>query len=359
MTNEVFNPDMLRIARQACGLSQQALSKRTKVSQADLSRLENGLLEPNNETLRNFSTVLGFPHGFFFQTGSIVGPPLSIQYRKRRRSSQYAVGLLEAEINIRTLHIRRLLDAANLKTTLALPSLELEDYGCDPARLAAMVRRLWFLPTGPIRNLVTILENAGCIAIPCDFTKLNIDAFTVQVADLPPCIFFDRAMPGDRQRFALAHELGHLVMHQFPAVEMELEADAFAAAFLMPKEDLQPDLTGPGRRVTIPRLATLKRVWRVSMAALLHRAREIGAITPHQSKDLWRQMNARGFRNVEPPTADVPREEPTALAKLLKVHFDDLGYKLDDVAAILKSSVEDLHQKYPLPNANSHLRLVK
>jgi len=51
-----------------------------------------------------------------------------------------------------------------------------------------------------------------------------------------PVLVKNAAMSGDRQRFNLAHELGHLVIRQKQTKEDEEIAHRFAAAFLVPDE---------------------------------------------------------------------------------------------------------------------------
>ena len=351
-----FNQDLLRIARQARGWSQTELSKRSRVSQANLSKLENGLIDPTEDVLSSVSAVLGFPVDFFFQNDRVIGLPMSVQYRKRASVSRKATERLEAELNIRILHIRRLLDAAELEPELSLPRLDVDEYG-GPEHIADLIRRTWLIPSGPIRDLVAWIERAGCIVVHCDFAALKVDGFTAQIPDMPPCIFLNRNMPADRQRFSLAHELGHVVMHQVPSPEMETEANEFASALLMPARDIRPHLSG--QRLTIQRLAALKPVWRVSMAALLYRAKEIGAITENQSQYLWRQMSSMGYRRTEPSELDLKMEIPTVLPEIIRLHLKDLGYGLSDLAKVLRSSEKDLRELHPLPAATPHLRVVK
>ncbi|MDF1668326.1 MAG: ImmA/IrrE family metallo-endopeptidase [Roseovarius sp.] len=352
-----FNQDLLRIARQARGWSQTELSRRSGVSQANLSKLENGLIGPTDEVMGDVSEALGFPVDFFFQNDRVIGLPMSVQYRKRASVGQKAIERLEAELNIRILHIRRLLDAAELEPELSLPRLDVDEFGGDPERIAGLVRRTWLVPTGPIRELVSWVERAGCIVIHCDFAALKVDGFTVQIPDMPPCIFLNRNMPSDRQRFSLAHELGHVVMHQIPSPEMESEADSFASAMLMPAGDIRPQLSG--RRLTVQRLASLKPVWRVSMAALLYRSKTVGAVTANQSQYLWRQMSSMGYRRVEPPELDFPMEEPTVLPEIIRLHLEDLGYGLSELAEALRSTEGDFRALHPIPGATNHLRVVK
>ncbi len=147
-----FNQDLLRIARQARGWSQTELSKHSGVSQANLSKLENGLIGPTDDVLKSVSEALGFPVDFFFQNDRVIGLPMSVQYRKRASVGQKAIERLEAELNIKILHIRRLLDAAELEPEFSLPHLDVDEYGGDPERIADLIRRTWLVPSGPFRE---------------------------------------------------------------------------------------------------------------------------------------------------------------------------------------------------------------
>ncbi len=91
-------------------------------------------------------------------------------------------------------------------------------------------RRAWYLPSGPVSSMMECLERAGCIVMMCDMAEAKIDAASYQVPGLPPVIFVNDALSGDRLRFTLAHELGHLILHRYPKPEMEREADTFALA---------------------------------------------------------------------------------------------------------------------------------
>ena len=111
-------------------------------------------------------------------------------------------------------------------------------------------------------------------------------------------------MPGDRQRFTLAHELGHLVMHDVPTEEMEDEADKFASEFLMPEAQIQGQL----HALSMRKLWELKSRWKVSMAALVKRAETLGCITASQTRYLWIQLSKSGYRLEEPAELAIPRK---------------------------------------------------
>jgi len=355
-----FNADLLRVARQARGWSQTELSRQSGVSQANLSKLENGLIGPTDDVLERVADALHFPQSFFFAPDRVLGLPMSVHpmYRKKASVGQRGLERLEAELNIRLLHIRRLLKAAEFEPDLELPELDIDEFAGDPERIAELVRRTWLVPSGPMKDLVGWVERAGCLVVQCNFASLSVDGVTISAPGMPPCIFLNRNQPADRQRFSLAHELGHIVMHRVPSPTMEDEANAFASALLMPAREIRPYLSG---RLTIQKLAALKPVWRASMQALLYRAKAIGAITANQSQYLWRQISALGYRRSEPPELDFPAEVPHVLPELIRVHVEELGYRVEDLCSVLHVFEDDLRRIHPLPDTpgGPNLRVIK
>src|SRR5437588_10942690 len=116
-------------------------------------------------------------------------------------------------------------------------------------------------------------------------------------------------MPPDPERYSLAHELGHLVGHSAPHPTMEEEANRFASEFLMPAADIRASL----HDITIPRLAALKRYWKVSMAALLRRAYELGTINERRYRFMNIQLSKAGYKMREPIETDPPTEQTSLM----------------------------------------------
>ena len=354
-----FNPNLLQIARQVRGYSQSDLAARSGVSQAKLSKLENGLINPTEDVLDRLSRSLHFPSSLFWEPDKILGLPMSVHpmYRKKASVSRRGLARLEAELNIRLMHIRRLLKSVDLVAEFPLPKLDIDEFD-DPERIAGLVRRTWLIPRGPLKDLAGWIERAGCLVVPCDFTGLSVDGVTINSPSMPPCIFLNSNQPADRQRFTLGHELGHIVMHQVPSRTMEDEANAFSSALLMPAEDIHPYLSG---RLTIQKLAALKPVWRVSMQALLYRAKVVDAVTDNQSRYLWRQISALGYRRNEPPELEFQAEEPNVLPEMIRLHLEDFGYEIKDLCSVLHVFEDDLESIHPLPGSPNrpNLRVVK
>ena len=360
MTN-TFNPGMLQVARQLRAMGQQELATAAGVSQATLSKIENGLKQPDEALAVKVAGELNLPLSFFSQSERVYGLPLSVHhmFRKRASAGVRVLDQLQAELNLRIMHMRRLMQAVDLHAEFELPILDLEDFENSPTAIADAVRRAWLIPSGPIPSLVDVIERAGCVVIPCQFKSGAVDGVSLRVPGLPGLIFLNSTQPVDRQRFSLAHELGHLVMHRQPTPEMEEEANEFAAAFLMPRKDISGDLSGS---LTLERLAFLKPIWRASMGSLLYRARTLNFITENQSQYLWRQMSTAGYRKVEPVEISAEPDQPKLLSTMLRYHLQTLGYTIEDLSQALHILPGELAQLYTVatsPQPKQHLRIVK
>ena len=139
------------------------------------------------------------------------------------------------------------------------------------------------------------------------------------------------AMPPDRVRLTLAHELGHLVLHSDITIDQDVEAEAnqFAGEFLMPEEVIRPAL----RNLRVARLLDLKREYGVSMQALVERAFHLELISPTQRTSMYKMFSARGWRKVEPGSEDLPPEQ-TSLASAIGRSLSERGLSPDEVARI-------------------------
>lgn len=357
--NNRFNPEMLQLARQFRGLSQIALAKGTGITQGFLSKIENGLIEPGADTLNTLSATLSFPQSYFFNQDRVYGLPISVHaYRKKASVPQKTLDAIQAEMNLRVIHYRKLLRSVDIAQELELPHLDVEQYGGDTEEIASLVRRTWMMPNGPVKNLIDYVERAGVLVFICDFPSGKVDGVTMAVKGMPPCIFLSKNQPADRMRFSLAHELGHLVMHRQPRPSMEDEANTFAAALLMPRRDIYFEL----KNASIKSIAALKPVWKVSMAALLVRAATLGAITTTQSSYLWRQLSSMGYRLREPSELEFPQEKAVLTAEVLELHMQELGYTHEEMMntlGILAADYTDLYKGSTQEQPKAKLRIVK
>jgi Zn-dependent peptidase ImmA (M78 family) len=336
--------EMLRLARQRKGFSQKEAAKRTWIAQPLLSRYENGVADPDETFLSKAALVYEVPRQFFDIREPVYGPPVSVHPMPRAKADVTTrdLDIVTAELNIRVMQMRRFLEAVDFQPTASVPSLNIEQYG-SPERVAAVLRAHWMLPSGPVKNLTRLAEAAGIVVGTSDFAGASISGMTFRVPGQPPLVLLNAFHPADRMRLTLAHELGHLVMHRFPTPSMEEEAYSFGAALLMPPEEMRNVFNG--RRITLDLLAALKPEWRVSMQALLMCAKKLGYLDYNQSRYLWQQLSAKGWRLREPPELDFEHEHPSVLRTIIKAHFK-MGFSLSDMCNLVPLHESDFLQMY-------------
>lgn len=345
-----FNPDMLRLARDLRGITQEELAARSEVTQALISKVENRLTQPSDDVVDRFAVALQFPRSFFFQQERMIGFP-PYHDRIRSRINAKALSQINAVINIRRLHIAKLLRSFEPETEKPIPQIDLDQSGLTPERAAERLRAYWLIPRGPVDNVVALVERAGGIVVLSKFDNYLLGGISFRSNGFPPLFFMNRDMLGDRFRVALVRELGHIVLHTVPIDDqnMEIQAERFAAAFLMPASDIRPYLSN----ITLSALARVKTYWKVPMRVLIDRAYDLKKITNHQYRTITSQYN-KSFDNGEP--VDFPQEKPTLLREAIRFHMETLNYSLKDLASLLCISEEDTRIAY---TDSPQLRLVK
>lgn len=347
-----FNAELLRLARHYRGISQKDFASDLSVKASTISRFENGIVIPSLSTLEAAAKRLALPVGFFFQPDHVYGLPISVHpmFRKKAAVRQREIDRTLAELNIRIIHLRRLIDSVDYEPIEEIPALDIESYDGGAEEIALLLRRQWRVPYGPIANLTELIERAGCFVIPVDLPDSAMDGVTLRTPNAPPCIFLNKNQSSDRMRLTLAHELGHLVMHRIPTEDLEKEANAFASALLMPAVEVGAHFNG--RRIDLPLLASLKKEWRVSMAALLYRAQTLEFVDKSQARYLWQQFSIHRIRLREPPETDFPSELPVLMPKLLSVHLNDLGFTLSDLGHLFRMYDPEVRALYGLDPEN-------
>jgi len=335
------NPDMVVLAREFRGWTQEELGRKLYVSQAKVAKLEGGLQsDVTSEFGGQISEALGFPIEFFqLQEDRLGFGSSAYYYRKKSDITAADRKRIHANVNLLRIHVKRLLSFVDIQATRPLPVMSLDDHNGSPSRVAQAVRALWRLPEGPIGNLTAIVESAGVVVIPCDFQTRAMDATSLRLAEMPPLVFMNDQLPGDRWRYTLAHELGHLLLHQVPSEQMEDEANEFAAELLMPEGDLRPQFVRLGE-LRLQDLCNLKPYWKVSIASLLVRANDLGFLGESKRRYLWSLMNRWHWRTVEPEPLD--REQPRTMRRVLGHFRDRLKYSDEDLATFLLTHLDDL-----------------
>lgn len=326
--------ERIKQARELKGLTQSELAKQIGCNQSAIAHFENDRTLPSNEILKAIAEITGVLPSFFEREPTHDFSLGSLSFRSRRsltkkeeaKAYQYALTMYE--------------QARYLSNKLSFPLLRLPRVSENPALSARVTRAsLGLAPDKPISHLVNTFEYNGGLVFVTPFPMFKIDAFSRWATlDIDrPIIIVSCNIPGDRMRFSVAHEIGHLVMHVAPKgtmTVMEKEANAFAAEFLMPEDAIKSELIVP---VTLTSIAQLKPKWGVSMQALIYRAHDLKIITDRQYRYLFEQLSVKGWRTREPSNLDVPIEAPQAFSKMVQSVYQSIEAYAEDMR--LKPSV--------------------
>jgi Zn-dependent peptidase ImmA (M78 family)/transcriptional regulator with XRE-family HTH domain len=320
---------MLVLAREYRGLTQSELARVAGVTQGYISKYEHRQLEPSQENVEKLAAALNVPVPFLYRTDQVFGfASTCLHHRKQSSLPIRQLRQVHAMVNVIRLGLNPLVRGVEIATVPKFYRMDIEEYGTDAARIASLVRTQWQLPLGPIPNMVTTLEAAGGFVFRCAFGNRRIDAVSQWPSGTQPLFFINADSPWDRARFTLAHELGHIVMHTLPTVDMEREANDFAQEFLMPAREIASDLDG----FNLVRATELKGHWKVSIQALTMRARSLGKLSPDQTSRIFMQLSKLGYRTVEP--WPLPPEIPTLVQRVVDVQRTENHNGMDDLAEI-------------------------
>ena len=342
--------EAISTARRARGLTQEELAERLNVTQAALSRYENDLREPTDDALNEIASVLGIVPELLNRADRMEGALAVGAHMRRRATAKPTVWRrLEAQLNLHRLHAQRLFDEVDLRADLSIPSLDPFEH--DPSSAARILRMQWRMPSGPVRDLCGWMEAAGCLIIDADLGTTRVDGLS-QWSGAHPVIMLNASAPTDRRRLTLAHELGHLCLHsQGIPDDVEADATSFAAEFLMPEESIRPQL----RNLTLGRLHDLKRLWGVSMQALIERSHQMGTLSARERTNFYKRFSSLGWRTREPASDELAPERPR-LATEIGQALIARGHSESEAAMICGYSPDNPDN--PFLRETSSLRLV-
>ena len=325
--------ERLRTLRDLLGLTQEQLAAASGVKQSWISQVETSAREATEEGLRAIATTTGTPLRFFEVQSSTV-PLDSLRFRKLSSASKVMTRRVHALYSESYRLTESLLAAENYPTPpLPYATADTLTQG-DIEELAHQTREaLRLAPDKPIPHLTRVLERAGVAIAPLVLTDDPEDApaggghFGVSYwggVATPALIGYFSGSHGDRERFTLAHEVGHLVLHTFRprADDPEGEANRFAGALLVPRVRAESCIS---ERKSLVEYARMKATWGVSIQALIQRGAALGLINDTRKRSLFVQLSAKGWRKNEPVV--VGHEAPLLLWTLLSRHYGQQPYR--------------------------------
>lgn len=316
--------ERLRAARRLAGLTQQQLGVAVGVTSMAVSKYERGQVIPDGLRLAQLAEALDIEVGSLLQTEEAVSvSPASFRWHPMKRRSKREEEAIEARARQwlgRYLLLEQLVGERD-ETPLLEGIREHGGASSDPEDSAAALREYWNLGQDPIESVVNVLEDNGVRVLAVDWAG-SANAVSFEVDGAEPAMLVSRYLPdsgkrspGDRERFSLAHELGHFISDaSLERKQAESFSDRFAAAFIVPREAALRELGQERTEISVSELGFLKEKYGLSMQAWLRRARELGILSPSHARAMLVQAKANGWEQEEP--VEVRFEEPRRMLRL-------------------------------------------
>lgn len=309
----------------AAGLSLRELAEVAGVSAMAISKYEREQIKPSSETMLRLAKALGVRTEYFFRQSGVELTEVEFRKHAKLSAKDESRALEDVREQLeRWLELETVIPASWPKAFVLPRGLPANVASYDDIEaLAARLRAVWQLGSGPVRNLIDKMEEEGIkvILTPHDGGK-KFDGLVAK-ANGHTVIVVGEDWPGDRQRFTLAHELGHLILQGRlgAGLDEERACNRFAGAFLVPREEAIRVL-GASRTWLEPReLYLVKQEWGLSMNGWLHRAQELDILNKATARRHWEHFAKQGrpdasWRELEPGDP-YPRERPCRFAQLV------------------------------------------
>lgn len=337
------NPKQITLAREARGLTQAQLSKMLpSLNQGNLSKIEKGIFDVSDKSLNLIAQVLNFPTTFFTQED--VRPAISnLYYRKQYKVSGKTLKTLRAIISILTRAIGALMEEVDMARQYEKLRFDIQE-GWTPQKAAIITREVLGIPHGPIDSITAFIERAGIIVHYLNYDIPGFDGVAAITENGWPILFLNSNKPNDRKRMNLAHELAHVVLHipfvLEPFRDEEREAKEYAGEFLMPSEDVRPDLVA----LSYNKLTEIKEYWKTSKAAIIRKAYSLQLINESKYTYLNIELGRRGEKINENGYVDI--DSPKLLTSVISLYKLEMGYSVEDLANLTALTTEEFNKYF-------------
>ena len=350
MGGKYFNGERLKIARMWRNLSATQLADLTGFSRQTISMLENGkLMNPEFATVQKLSEKLEFPITFFLEETKINLNESTTYFRSLLTTNKKYRVEQEEKIKFIAIVYNMLSEYLEFEK-VNLPQIPTN---ATPQEAANILREYWGLGNRPIENIVYLAESNGLIVTDFETATGDVDAFSHKITsdDMETYLigYSKNKRTAARIHFDVAHEIGHILLHNWREdlecidkeefKEIELQAHAFASAFLLPEDEFRKDVSPYATNLAY--YTELKKTWKVSIAAMIRRAKDLDIITADDYSRLMRNMQKQGIRKIEPLDDELVTAEPSLLRQAIKILFDQKVFTPNEF-------LEELSREYGL-----------
>ena len=303
--NQLFS-ERFKSARLLNGLSLQDLADKlnNQISRQALHKYAKGEVIPNSEMLNLLCTAMGVRPDFFFRETTVqLG---DIEFRKLDKLPAKEENKIIEETKdyiSRYLELEEIIgfDSEYINPLAGFPIVETFE---DVERATQKLRSVWNLGTNAIANTVELLEDNHIKVIEIEAGD-GFDGMQTIVNKKFPVIAINtsRVKKGDRKRFTVLHELGHLVLpikKDLSEKQKEILCHQFAGSMLFHESAIKKELGIKRQKLLINELGALKQEYGISIQAIVMRAKALDIISNSYYRQFFGYIVQMGWKIDEP-----------------------------------------------------------
>lgn len=343
----------LKSARLMKGYSLQDLADAidNKLTRQSLHRYEGGGVIPDGEILALLADALDVTIDFFFRETEVTID--KVEFRKNRNMTVRQENMIKEKAKEylgRYLEVEEILGVATdfdypLKDFRKINTYE------DADDAAVKLRERWGLGTGPLFNIMELLEDHNIKIVELEMTD-KFDGLQTWVNGNIPVIAFNRShyKKMDRLRFTLLHELGHLLLDFDPELDrriIERNCNRFASAMLIPEVTLKKELGSHRKKLSLVEIGSIKKQYGISMQSIIYKAREAGIINQHYCDNLKFMFDQFNWK-IDEPIEYEGVEEINRFQQLVFRALIEEQITMAKAAALLDMSLAEFREKHAM-----------
>ena len=300
----IFNPKQLTSARIARGLTMKELAEKAELSRQMISNYESGKTIPKADSILKLISVLQFPRSFFsadtfelysgatfFRSRSAATKKVRDMQKERLKYVQEVYKVLATYVNFPKVCLPELIEKSIYEIT--------EE---EIVKKAEELRKIWGLDLiSPVPNLIQLAEQNGVIISEANMSNPTLDAVSRWMIGRPFIMLTDNHESAVRRRFNVAHELGHILLH-----------NGVAAHFLLPSAAFSDSLLS----ISLEYYIDLKKYWKVSLQSMIQKTYTLALINDDQRLYLNKRIAKNKWKTKEPYDEQLTIEQPEVFQKV-------------------------------------------
>ncbi len=319
-----------------------------KLSRQALHRYEKGEVVPSIEKINLISKALNISTEYFLRTAPLALS--SVDYSKPNNIAQKEMAMIIEKTKAYLSPYLELEGILGLSPEFETP---LKDFPIvteyrQVHHAAAILREKWELGTGPIPNIVALLEDKNIKIIKLDVAT-DFDGLHCFVNGNFPVIVYQARKTNDltQIRSTILYELAHLLLKFDNINEREKESlcQQFSEALLLPEKAIKSALGVHRTKLSTLELEHLKNRYGISLSALIRRAKACSIINDHYAKQLIFLLNQRSWVTEESVT-DHDTETSNRLEQLLFRALFEGQISVTKAADLAMMSLAEFKTKY-------------